>query len=362
MGLVERVIGHDPRLELVDLVDPPKGNTPPPFVDAALERARQEHHGTIGRAYLETLDDLRYTDPAETVRQLGGVVHQLDPSAVPFALGVYASAHRLLGVRLDATRHALRAGLGLAFDMAQARALAGLIQRVATFEAAMGGYARAIEIGQRATLLYAQEGDLSGLGRVSTDRGVYFGNQGKLDESDKAFSVALDWLATNEHRNRFTALHGLGVNSQQRADHLGALTAFAAISPELCATVMHRGKLLWRRGVSLAALDREGFSADLDQGYGLLTRSSPVDAALCACDYVRALLMRGEYGAAIERARAVRMVTIPLQEVNRVAAVAARDLATAGMEGEQRLTLRRVSAIRKRISEAKGHASARVPL
>ena len=211
------------------------------------------------REYLLYLDELRYDKPSDAEllsRTVAEDVVLLVPASrrervelYCGALGVFASANRLLGNLTTAVR-AILLGLELARRYGFEVEVARLLQRGAYLLSDHGLPGRALGLLEKAQIVYGDLGRETDVGRVLVDRGIMLGAQGRLERSIAVFKNALELLPHHEERaNRLAASHGIAVGHRQ----LGNLdTADRWLDEVLETACLHGGvvaaKLLWLKG------------------------------------------------------------------------------------------------------------------
>ncbi len=289
---------------------------------------------------IRDLDAHRYVDAneAQTIArgELAKVAAGLGPLShgVPL-LAVYGSALRMTDDYEDA-QQVLVTGLEVAEPTGDLTTLGDLLQRLAYVVAGRcGDYRRASRLARRATDFHVQARDLNSVGKTFVDRGLWLYKLGELEEAIRMQQTALEYLAADEHHNRFAALHILGVchrelrdleNAQAHADRARELAAH--VGPWLVSN------LQWLD--ARIALDRRQLEKSeklLRETIQALTPISAEAAALATTELIQVLLLQQRSEAAHETAETMAGFIIPLEEKSPAAAEAALDLLLCGQAG-----------------------------
>ena len=331
--------------------------TPEPTVLKTLRRrlrddGEQLASPPLAQSWLDELDELRYNDPTRALATIEHAVSFLEREDLPRALGIWASAARLL-VRNEEGFMVCREALRLARMWKRVHDEADLLRRLAYLVSShTGDYAAALEIAGQAALLYAREGVTTKLGQVVVDQAIFLRNQSMHSEAQRAFEAGLGLVSESDRRHRFAALQGLAVierleGRQERAlEYVEAAQALGNMSR------FERGMVSWLEGTLCADVGRwERADEIFGHAFQVLATISPIDAALSVCDHVQALLAATHLDKARERSATTRQLLEPLRH-NPVASAALRDLLCAEDDG-LKLTVQLVEAIRRRIEESR---------
>ncbi len=298
--------------------------------------------------YLAYLDRLRYERPKTAAWIAEAVATEIVELVVAdqrerlelqcLALGVYASAKRLLGEFTPAAR-----AIGLGLELARRHELeasrAALLLRGAYVLQDHCEYDLALELLQKAQIIYsdlALEHDVS---KVLVDRGNMFVQKGSYRRAQLVFERALDTLPLTDEgmcRWRLAAYHGIAVASR----HLGQLNKAEAYLQDAVASAGQQGgavlgKLFWLQG--MLAVDRREYAEaepHLLEALRLFTTcDDPLDVVLVSLDLMRSLLAQGKRPAAISLAK--QMASLIKQfKGNKLAEGALLQLVEGGLSGE----------------------------
>ena len=293
-----------------------------------LRTAQRYRHPAFARAFLEHLDALRYDRPQEAARTAQVVATYLvpmvgGPPAERLALqleaiGIYASAQRMLGLFATAAR-ALRFALQLARDEPLPEMTAKLLQRSAYLLSDHALFTEAMELLDEAVVIYFDLQSELGLGMVSVDRGNMHYYQGEYKQAISVLSRSLDLLQADGpviRRNRAAAYQILACCYQG----LGDLDSTEKMLAESVRNAEREGeinkaKILWQVGA--VALEK-GFPAQaekhLRQAQAILADRSTTDRALVALDLSRALVATGKSREAYEVALSMTEFLGPRRE------------------------------------------------
>ena len=354
VDFVARSLGGAP--SSLQLIKQP-GSEEPSILEKARSRILQKRPGTIPRAHLERLDDLRYDDPAKARERIEMAIEDVDPEEVPFALGVYASCCRPL-LLFDEAWHAISTGIVLARQVGQPWARANLFQRASIVRYVSNENELALATSEWATIQYARLGDQVSVTRTLVDQGPILWRLERYAEAESAFRTALASLPADATRNRWACYLALALIPYFRGQHSQALAALETARP-LARSIAERGKIQWLEACCLAQLDRiEEALRGFDAGFSLLATTVPTDAALLVCDRVHHLLRWGRNQEAHDGARALQPLIFHLTERSKTLAAAARELAMIESKTQSALTLEMVRAVKARIEEASGNEPA----
>ena len=336
-------------VEPLGLIEHPEGQEPD-FVRRARIRAELGvDEGTIEASHLLAMDKLRYDDPWKALDGIAAVIDFIPAQNVPLALGIYASCCRPL-LRLREAWFAIHIALRLEAPLSSTRA--SLYQRAASLHRESCDYKRALATSEQATVTYARQGDLSGVGQTLIDQGTLLWYLNRREPAEQSFRAGLEMLGPSEQRHRCAGLHSLALLLYYDGRSPEALESVSQASP-LASTMVERGKIEWLEACCLADAGRtpEAFEI-LDRAFENLRTAAPVDAAMLTCDQVRLMLESGKTNEAYQRARAVRRLIIPLEKRDPKIAAAALDLAAVELAADRRLTLDLVDEVQKRIRDA----------
>lgn len=331
----------------------PVPNIPLPKIAKQAQRRAGEapQRPAPGADWLEWLDTLRYDDPRRALKTAEAAVNAVEPEHLTWLLGIWASACRPLckhGEAFLVLREALRISRVGEDRLAEADTL----QRCAALVvSASADYRVALRINERAIAYYATSARKDVMGQALVSQGIYLVYLERYLEADTAFHTAKDLLTQQSPRHLFSLFHAMGWSSKEQGRDLEALQ-YCYLAQQFLATDNQLGKLQWLEASVLAAQGRWGEARRaFSQSLGRLIETSPVDAAIVACDQVQLLLRSGLLGEARARILAMRRFTGPLSR-NIVACAAIRDLIRSEQEGKQ-LTTKLVFRISQRIEESR---------
>ncbi|MEE8523620.1 MAG: tetratricopeptide repeat protein [Thermoanaerobaculia bacterium] len=286
----------------------------------------------------EALDALRFENPGKLVRRTKPLIGEVSDAEVPVLLGIHASACRVLG-RLQEAFVVLGRALELAEERCGRGTLADLVLRASYVSYSGGDLNLALELSERATLIYAGLGDLPGIGKSLVDQGGWLGLLGRTDEELQTFSNALRFLPADSQqpdvrKYRFICLQNLGV-TYRKLERLDDARRFAALAHECSRGISPGsfGKLVWLEG-SIAKQTGRYSEAErfFREAVAALRQVAPVEAALCTLELVRVQLSRGATSDAYQTAKATTVLLQPLEETP-VAAAAVTDLVRCALTG-----------------------------
>lgn len=171
------------RVSILELEESHDDERPPAIED---EAARTE---------LVKLNSERRSDPSRVLRRTRTLINKVSRRMVPRVLAVHASAFRVMG-RLDEAQMVLGRAIDRSRERGQGEVVAELALRAGYVLADRGEYQRAIDMSQRATVLYADNGDILGVGKSLVERGIWLFGLGEMEHALEVFQGALEPLAT----------------------------------------------------------------------------------------------------------------------------------------------------------------------
>lgn len=256
----------------------------------------------MDRSYLEELDNLRFSDPERSAELAAEALPKVVPSDRPLCLGVYGSARRVLG-DLPTARLAIEEGLRAAYRADDWWTTANLTARLGYVVGDEGNWQDAASLAAQAACMYLCAANKEGVGRSLVDRGraLYY-----LDQPAEALAchkTALTLLASDSHRNRYSAMVGAGLAACEmgrlETAH-GFLTEAAepaeSLGPALKATLLGLvAEIEEQRGHLQAA--EAAFRSAADIFFPL----SPTDSALAMVRQIGLIIAQGELERARER-------------------------------------------------------------
>ena len=326
--------------------------TEPELIRRVRALGGSDSKGSIPRTHLVRLDDLRYDDPMKARLGIESAIDYVEPADIPFALGIYASCSRALLQPKEAWLAILN-GFELARGFDHLANRANLWQRASVIHLVSGDYGFALASSEKAMAGYARLGDLPRIGQTLIDQGTILWELGEFAETEAAFRSGLDLLAPTDRRNQCAARQFLAVLLRVRGKSVEALEMMSSAVP-LAASLVEKGKVQWLQALCLADLGRiDEARLSFDEAFGRLMGPDPADATLLVCDQVRFMLEHGMLREALEQARAIRSLIIPLEERSPQIAAAASELAAVEYETSREVALSLVESVRKRIEKAR---------
>lgn len=332
-------------------VPSPQGPSPA-LLDLAQSRFTSTDKGSIGRRHLEKLDALRYNDPAKALQRIEHDLEFLEPQLIPYALGIYASTCRLL-VKLDEAKWALAEALEMATASNDDLVLGDLLLRASSLWNEDGKNERAIEVAEKALVVFARGDSLPGVGRSLVKQGIYLVLIEEYQMANKAFTTGRSYITPTDSRYQFSALHGAGFIQKQLGYIDEALALFEEATP-FAKNSEQKGKLSWSQ--ALIHADRrqwEKMVENFHHSIGALLECSPVDTALVVCDFVEVLLGSQRPSEAWALADTMRRLVGPLEDRSEVMAAAALDLYHSLTNAREQLPIALVKKVAEKIRRAK---------
>ncbi len=343
---------------------------PPELVTRVQDLLRLEEWQPLAEPpeHVRQLDAHRYQDAGSAARfartELEEVLAGLRPlaEAVPL-LAVYGSALRMTD-DFGGAQQTLVAALEVAEPSGDAAILGDLLQRLAYVVAdRCGDYRRALRLSERAMVWLLEVGDMNAVGKTFVDRGLWQYKLGRPEEAIRSQRRALELLADDMHRNRFSALQVLGLGHRELGD-LEFAHEYASRAAELAP---HVGSLLAAKLLRLRAriaIDRWQYEAAEEHLREAIDAFSPVsagEAALATVELVRVLLLRDRADEARETAKTMTHFIIPLEDTSEVAASAALELLKRAQTGQipKELVDRVVTVLEKERARPKERARSR---
>ena len=337
-------LGREDRLEL----DRPLGE-PPELVKRALERCAEGREGRgVGQKWIETLDELRLNDPAEVLRMSSWAVDHVERELLPRLLGA-AGSSLIVMVRLQEAQHVLLAGIELAQQQQDRKAVGNLLRRLASAVGYEGDPSTALRLVERSTLIHLGTRDSEEIGRSLVAQGTWLYYLGRSEEAVELLEQSLTYLPPSAARYRFSAYQGLGYNYRALGNLSAAMESLGQAEKALPDDdVWARGKLLWLKS-SLHADHGETVVAKLvlREVMDLFRRTHYGEAAIATCELVRLELQGGDWEAAFQAAKSLRPLVEPLRH-NKVVSAVLADLLRFGRES---LTLAVVQKAIRRLED-----------
>ena len=335
-------------------IEPPTGPQPD-IIEQAQRRMASSSPSSIPRSHLEELDRLRYDEP-ERAKQ--GVVSALDfvsHDDVAFALGVWASAQRML-LNLSEAGHGLHAGLDIADSKKDLLARGDLLQRLACVVADNGMYAEALALATGSTDARARTGDLHAVGRSLVSRGEWLYYLEHYEESIAMHRQALPLLAPFDHIHKATVWQDTALclraqgNHEEASKALQHAWAFAEAIGKL-----NRSKLLWLDAV--IDCDRQAFDLGEEKLLAVVKTLSTLhrgEAALATVDLVETQILSGKTSLACQSARTILPLITTLSAKNPVIRSVETVLLGMARIGEAQVTIEHAEALRTAVGSLKG--------
>lgn len=281
-----------------------------------LRTARRYRTAAFARGYLEHLDARRYDRPREAARTAQIVALKLVPElpAPPAerlaleleALGVYASAQRMLGQFATAAR-ALHIALRLARQANHGRLVAKLLQRAAYVLSDHARFDEAMEILDEAMVIYFDLEARLELGMVLVDRGFISNYKGEYEAAIKYLRRGLAIVTKEPECRPRTIVAGhqvLALAFRNAGDLEQADTSLVqAVDQFRDQGDINWAKLVWLHGD--IAFARGTFSQAeyrFRQAKAVFDGTQSPDSALVSLDLARALLAQNKLVQANELA------------------------------------------------------------
>ena len=282
-------------------------------------------------AEIDELWQERITDPTRAGRRASSMArYGTERPFVARALGVWGAVLRMRGDLNTAT-----IVLGDAIELAEGypRILAELAQRAAYVISQRARPQEAVDLVDRALVLYVRSADMIGAGRALVDSGKFLARCGTNDHAIDAYTSALGVLPAGENHNRCTAHHGLALvfaelGRLRDADHhLGqALDSAPPLSK------IEAARFSWLRARIAQAHGEPTRALILFEKTISLLEESPVDYALATTELLILKLHAGEMESATKHAK--RLATVALYIDNELVEAAVANLILAAQQGE----------------------------
>ena len=331
----------------------PVPNMPLPKIAKRAQKrlGKEPQRPAVGTDWLEWLDTLRYDDPRRAIQTAEAAVEVVESEHLVWLLGIWASACRLLCKHGEAFL-VLREALHISRLTDNILAEANTLQRCASLVvSAKADYGVAIRINERAIAHHAASGRTEKMGQALVSQGIYLAYLERQDEAETTLQTALELLTESSQKHHFSLFHALGWLSKERGRYQEALS-YCNHAQHFSAADYQIGKLQSLEASILAAQGRWDEAREtFEKSFRLLIGTSPVDAAIVACDQVKLLLRSGFSDEARKRILAMRKL-MSLLSKNVVACAAIRDLIQSEQEGRV-LTDKLVCRIVQRIEESR---------
>jgi tetratricopeptide (TPR) repeat protein len=329
VAFVRRQVGSPHGLEL----DRPQGEAPE-IVKRAWERFRSGEEGTgVGETFLQSLDSMRYADPAGALALAEGSVAMVELELLPRLLGVVGSIFRMQ-LKMEEAQHAIHAGVEVAVSLNDHRTIGRLIQRLGYVFADMGDHERALCHANAAASYVLQVGDHRALGPVMVDQGIWLYYLERYEDSLRVHRAAYEFLAPEEKNNRIAALQYQALCWKDMGNLEEAFVFLRRAKKEAGSENRWAGpKLNWLEGELLRDLGQFDQAVEyLQKAIDHFRRVHLGEAALVTCDLIRAWLMQGKGEEAYLAARELLVLLEPLRG-NRIISSAIADLLRGGQIG-----------------------------
>ena len=287
--------------------------------------------GSLGRVWLEEMDEQRYTDAPGVVMEFDQHLEEIEPELVPLALGVLGSALRLDFWYARAER-CIQLGQECADEVLDHSTAGDLHLRMTMVKWDKGEQDEAFAQNGLAFARFLEAGDEVGEARATVDKAGLLLYRGEFARSIKVVAPALDRLPKN--RNKAAALYGLA-HCHMQLGNLERANRFLVRVLEMPLSTLYLGKTKWSLG-SLRYLEKNYNAAAscLFEARELIRELAPVDSALITIDLCEVFLTAGEIGQAKAEARGMMQFIEPLRARTPLAEAAARGLALAGTRAE----------------------------
>jgi len=258
------------------------------------------------------LDELRFTDTAETLRRVNTALDDCPLLVGARLLGVAGSTRRQL-LKLDEAKGDLSAGLETAEELGAVLVQADLYQRASYVASDMKRPELALQIISEAHMLYETAGDRAGVGRALVDRGRVLLCLNRNTAAVAAQERALELLPESDMRNRFAALNDLGLIFLNLGDlprSKGFSQGSKALIPQLPLYITAPG--FWLDGRQLMAAGQPDAAAtSYSKALDYYLPSYPGQAALVGVELVAAQFSAGQPGEAAKTAN--RLIYVAAQ-------------------------------------------------
>ena len=175
------------------------------------------------RLELAELNALRKVDPNKVLRRTRSLLPKVEDSLVPRVLAVHAAAFRVQG-RLDEAQMVLGKAIEWVRSFDDPGLEAELYMRAGYVVASRGDFQRAVDLSERATVLFANHGDGLGIGKSLVERGNWLYGLERYDEASTLFEGAL------QHFDRGTSSGDeveSALDSENRIYHASCLLSLA---------------------------------------------------------------------------------------------------------------------------------------
>ncbi len=329
----------------------PRG-TQPPLVTKALERltTKTTTRQHIDETYLHNLDMLRYDQPEQVLTVGEEVIDHIDHQLIPNFLGVMGSAWRIL-YHTTSAEHAIVAGMKCAQQLENERVFARLLRRLVYIEVDKLNHHEALRLSKEATLIFARNTDLPGMGQALVDQGMCYYYLKQTHQAIASQQAALQYLAEDDSRHRFAANQGLGLYYLELNDpDTASRHAERARQWSTGIESLNLGRLYWlQAGIELQRERYDEAEQFLEDTIGLFKTIHPADTALAVTDLIHVQLLGDNRTLAYQNAAAMVELLKPLNRNSHITA-AMMELIRCGLEG-QGLTIALVARIRGRIEQ-----------
>ena len=300
-------------------------------------------------AWLDRMDQLRYDDGEQALRELFDGVERVPSSLFARFLGVCGSAYRTAGGQLDNAQRCLRAAMWLADELGDQSAMADLLQRQSYVLAHRADFETALKLAVQATGLHMGCGDVASAGKALVDQGVFMGHLGLYPQAIRAHETSLELIAEDDTRNIFVARHALARHYRNLGSAEQALESLKGAVPH----AKHLGpwfeaKAVWLHGELLADLGSDSAAeGEFRRVAEIYWERSPLDAALAMVDVVGCRLRQGK---SVNEAVEAAVPLVDRLNKNRLAASALVELFRCKT---QRITIALLERIRRQLEAAR---------
>jgi tetratricopeptide (TPR) repeat protein len=287
------------------------------------------------KAWLERLDDERYTEPAKVAEEIQAALEEgeFPREGIPLCLGVQGSCYRLMLEYAKAEEH-IRQGLDYAEEVLEALDVARLHTRLATISISLGKLEVAAQENSMAYRLHKEEGDQRGMAEALVTQGAILGLEGEFDRSTATFEEALRKLNSSNPRYRAAALGGIARNMSMTGNAAEGIdyAKKAVLVPTYPSWHLN---IRWTYGDLLCKAGRgqEGLK-ELGEVVSKLSQRWPLDACFAALDFCSELIRSGKPKEAHRAARQLVELSGPVGEVSKSAREVVVELAAIGARGE----------------------------
>ena len=326
-----------------DFMEPPN-SAPPAVLGQAQARLNSTRPGSIPRSHLTQLDALRTDEPWHVAEGVEAALPHIEHDDVPYALGVWASAQRLL-LALDDATHALLTALLWAQDL---ESRGDLLQRLARVVSDTGNYAHSLEISCIATDTYARAGNVSRVGQTLVDRGERHFYLNEYHAAIALHAEACPLLAETDFTHRATTWQGRALCYQalgQLEEAQKCISAAQTYANQLGTT--NRTKLLWLEAtIDCSRGELSASEGKLISVVEIFRKIHLGETALASIDLAHVQLIAGKAKDAHASAASILPLLTPLSGRNAIVRAAESYLVELARHGASRMTTESITKLR----------------